>query len=93
MLCTYRATLRGQALEWADRPPHLRPEVPVEVHITILDDIAAPAEATNRGQRMAETLEQLVRLESRTTPVNPADWERNIRQERALPGRDASPAR
>jgi hypothetical protein len=94
MLCTYRATLRGESLEWrSDRPRHLRSEEPVEVHITILDEMTDPAELSSQGQRMAAVLEALSQLQKRTLPTDAAAWERDLRQDRSLPGRDASPDR
>jgi hypothetical protein len=88
MYSTYSAILRDQILEWAEEKPRsLVRDRAVHVHVTILDD-ALVAPPTDQGQRMAAALEKLARLESSTTPIDPAAWERETRADRTLPDRD-----
>lgn len=86
MLNTYRAILRGQTLEWLnEKPENLSRNRPVNVHVTILEDNETPLPA--QGQQMAAILEQLAQIQSSFATLDPLDWEREIRQDRELPGR------
>lgn len=86
MLNTYRAILRGQTIEWLnEKPENLSRNRPVNVHVTILEDNETPLPA--QGQQMAAILEQLAQIQSSFAILDPLDWEREIRQDRELPGR------
>lgn len=81
---TYRAVLKGDRLEWADPGPvDLNPEQPVEV--TILDE---PDQTADRRKRMAEALEKLAASDAFSQISDPVEWQREIRKDRPLPGRD-----
>ncbi len=81
---TYRAILRGDRLEWTDPSPvDLNPEQPVEV--TILDE---PDQTANRRKRMAEALKKLAASDAFSEISDPVEWQREIRRDRPLPGRD-----
>lgn len=81
---TYRAILRGDRLEWTDTGPvDLNPEQPVEV--IILDE---PDQMANRGKRMAEALEKLAATDAFSEISDPSEWQREIRKDRPLPGRE-----
>lgn len=81
---TYRAILKGDRLEWTDsEPPDLNPEQPVEV--TILDE---PDPIADRRRRMAEALENLAAADAFSEISDPVEWQREIRKDRPLPGRD-----
>ncbi len=81
---TYRAILRGDRLEWTDPSPvDLNPEQPVEV--TILDE---PDQTANRRKRMAEALEKLAASDAFSEISDPSEWQREMRKDRPLPGRD-----
>ncbi len=85
---TYKAVLRGNQLEWhGDAPRQVEGEQAVEVHVTILEEPAA--QDANRGQSMAEALEKLAATDALTGIADPLAWEREQRQDRPLPGRDA----
>lgn len=85
MLRTYRAVLRGNRVEWIDTPPP--PEQPVAVHVTLLQEEAAgPPRA--RGREMASALEALARAGGLTGIPDPVAWQREVRQDSALPDRD-----
>ncbi|HEV2349367.1 MAG TPA: hypothetical protein VG028_05905 [Terriglobia bacterium] len=84
MLNTYKAVLQGNRLEWVEEiPEHLAGDQPVAVSVTILE--AHPSQ----GQRMAEALEALARLNSLTHISDPAAWEREGRKDRSLIDRDS----
>ena len=88
MLRTYRAVLRGRVLEWQyEQPLNLPTERPVTVHVTILEE-QLTASQPQQGQQMAAVLEQLAQLPSTLGTVDAVQWERAIRQERNLPGRE-----
>jgi hypothetical protein len=81
---TYRAILKGNRLEWTDPGPvDLKSEQPVEV--TILDE---PDQTIDRRKRMAEALEKLAATDAFSEISDPVEWQREIRRDRPLPGRD-----
>jgi hypothetical protein len=85
MLPTYKATLKGNHLEWLGEAPEALPrdrELPVMV--TILDEPAVPG----RGSRMAAALEKLAKAGGVRGIDDPLRWERDLRREPSLPGRD-----
>lgn len=45
-------------------------------------------EAAGRGEEMARILEQLAALNAFADVPDPASWQREIRQDRSLPGRE-----
>jgi len=88
MLSTYRALLRGQVLEWLnDRPKDLSPDRAVVVHVTFLEETPY-AQTTEQGRQMAAILEKIAQSASSVATLDPIQWEREMRQERVLPGRD-----
>ena len=81
---SYRAILKGDQLEWTDVvPSHLASEQPVEV--TILDE---PDRIADRRRRMAEALEKLAAADAFSGISDPSEWQRDIRKDRPLPGRE-----
>ncbi|BAZ11192.1 hypothetical protein NIES4071_30180 [Calothrix sp. NIES-4071] len=87
MLQTFRATLRGDSLEWKEEVgSNLRNDRPVQVLVTILEE--EPAQETKgRGQRMAAALEKLAQTQA-FAGIDPVLWQQDVRQDRELPGRD-----
>ena len=89
MLVTYKAILKNNRLEWRDTvPDQLFPDQAVAVHVTILDEPVVAPPDTSRGQRMAAALEKLAAIRALEGITDPAAWEREIRQDRALPDRE-----
>ncbi|MEW6531043.1 MAG: hypothetical protein AB1473_09420 [Thermodesulfobacteriota bacterium] len=89
MLRTYKAVLKGDRLEWSgEAPEHLRSEHGVAVHVTLLDEPLDKAARGSLGERMAAALEQLAALCALPDVDNPAQWEREQRQDRSLPDRE-----
>ena len=83
MLPTYRAILKGTQVIWLDAPPQLPEDA--EVHITVLHPEANPP--TDRGTAMAAALEKLADNNA-FAGVDPVAWQREVRQDRPLPGRE-----
>lgn len=89
MLHTYKAILRGNYLEWSGgTPEQVEGEKAVEVHVTILEETATSMVAA-QGKRMAEALEKLAAVNALSEISDPSAWQREQRQERSLPDRDA----
>lgn len=82
---TYRAVLRGDRVDWIDPPPHREAET--EVQITLLQPESDEAQRA-RGQRAAAALERLAAAGAFDGIEDPVAWQREIRQDRALPGRE-----
>lgn len=88
MLATYKAILKGNHLEWREEVPEaLPPDRELAVMVTILDEPASPS-LTGRGPRMAEALEKLAKAGGIHGIDDPLRWERDLRREPPLPGRD-----
>ncbi len=89
MLSTYKAILRGNRVEWrGDVDAHVATDQAIVVHITILDEPLVLTDTRDQGRRMAEILGRLAKLRTFSDVVDPAQWEREVRQERTLPGRE-----
>lgn len=86
---TYKATLRGNRLEWNEAVPQaLADDQPIAVQVTILDEIHAPVTPPTAGQVMAAILEQLAQQPTLASMSDPVAWQRAQRRERPLPGRE-----
>jgi hypothetical protein len=89
MLRTYRAILKGDRLEWSgDAPAPPDQKSAVAVHVTLLEEPEDTRGSAEQGQRMAAALEQLAAIHAVKELVDPAGWERAVRQDRPLPDRD-----
>jgi hypothetical protein len=84
MLRTYKAVLRGDRIEWVDRPP--RAGKPVPVHVTLLEE-EANAAVTTGGREMARILTSLAETGGLSSVPDPSEWQREIRSERPLANR------
>jgi len=83
---TYRAILKGDRLEWTNAAPtDLNAEQPVEVTI-----VSSPTDSdvVARGRRMVEILEKLAAMNAFSEISDPVEWQREIRKDRPLPGRE-----
>jgi len=87
MLMIYRANLRGNQLEWQDKiPHHLTGDEQVEVYVTVPENKLTLPERKKYGEQMVAALEKLMALPQQSI-TDPIAWEREQRQERALPKR------
>ena len=85
---TYEAILNGDRLEWRDSAPDTGG--PVRVHVTVVGPALeeTPAERAARGKRMADALRELAKSNPFKDITDPVAWQREIRKDRPLPGRD-----
>lgn len=89
MLQTYKATLRGNRLEWDDAAPQMHADdQPVAVYVTILDEPQPVPAPHTSGQHMAAILEQLAQQPTLASISDPVAWQREQRDDRPLPGRE-----
>jgi len=84
---TYRALLRGDCLEWRGEAPESRTDAPLSVQVIILDEEPVSEEHA-RGPAMAALLEKLAERNTYSTITDAVRWQRELRQDRVLPGRD-----
>jgi hypothetical protein len=87
MVRTYKALLRGNRLEWLEEAPEAQTDQPLSVQVTILEQGTA-AEEVSRGQAMAALLEQLAARGTLSDMADAVKWQRELRQDRPLPGRE-----
>ena len=83
---TYKATLRGDRLDWEDDvPEQIRSQAALTVFVTILNQ---PVVADGAGGRlMAEALERLALKGGVPSITDPVQWQRGEREDRNVPGR------
>jgi hypothetical protein len=82
---TYRAILDGDRVEWIDSPPTLDGPTPVEITILRTE---TEEERRARGRRAAEALQALADAGGISSIEDPVAWQREIRRDRPLPGRE-----
>jgi hypothetical protein len=89
-ITTYRAVLKGDHLEWrGEVPPEIAAERAVPVDVTIVrDDRFSSSRGADAGPRMAAALEKLAASRGVASIEDPVAWQREIRRDRPLPGRD-----
>lgn len=86
MTQSYRAVLRGDRVDWIDPPPSRQGDTPVQ--ITLLHPDPEPEDARRaRRQSAVAALEALAAAGGIASISDPVAWEREIRQDRPLPGR------
>jgi hypothetical protein len=83
----YRALLHGDRLEWLEDAPEAQTDAPLHVHVTVLEQ-EPPAEVHTRGHAMAAILEKLAEHRTFCAITDPVRWQRELRQDRVLPGRE-----
>jgi hypothetical protein len=84
MLQTYKAILRGNTVEWLGEAPPTNGGI--AVHITLLREHIVPD--ADRGERLRLLLEELAKRNPFKDITDPVEWQREIRKDRPLPGRD-----
>ncbi len=89
MPSTYNAELTGDTIHWSDEvPKEVVTGQPVPVQVTILDESSPQSQRQVRGQQMAAALERLAQSSALSSIADPVAWQRDVRQDRGLPGRD-----
>jgi hypothetical protein len=84
MTNSYRAILRGDTIEWIDRPPHHSD--PATIRVLMIDETSANAD----GAAMADALNALSEAGGVSSIAEPSSWQRQQREDRTLPGYDAA---
>lgn len=83
---TYEGILKDDQIEWqGEAPPRGRP---IRVHVTVLDG----EEEAARGKQMAKALNRLAEGRAFEDVDDPVQWQRELRQDRPLPGREENSA-
>jgi hypothetical protein len=85
MTTTYKAILKGDRVEWLGDAPDTNGGVTVQ--ITVIHQ-ETPAERAGRGKAMAEALQRIADSGGIPSIPDPVAWQREIRRDRPLPGRD-----
>ncbi|HLL90545.1 MAG TPA: hypothetical protein VK324_14690 [Tepidisphaeraceae bacterium] len=83
MTRTYQAILKGDRLEWTGDAPTM--QGPLAVQVTV---VAPVPYDDGRRRQLAEALEDLARANPFREITDPAAWQREIRKDRPLPGRE-----
>jgi hypothetical protein len=88
MLKTYHVLLQpGGTIDWgADGPPMIPSAT--EVAVTVPTAETAPEERAARGERLRIALEAVAASNPFRDIVDPVEWQREIRKDRPLPGRE-----
>lgn len=82
----YRATIHGNTIEWeGDVPDEVEKDGVMEVYVTRVDE---PIKSVPNGRRAMEALERIAEKGGIQSIVDPVAWQREIREERPLPGRE-----
>lgn len=84
MLEKYRATIRGNVIEWQDGGPSSADNLDVDVTVR---ESAATAQEPN-GRRAMAALERIAVTGGIKSIIDPVAWQREIRKDRPLPGRE-----
>lgn len=88
MLRGYRAVLKGDRLEWTEAPPPEAGNGGVPVVVIVLEE--AGSAVLSQGEQMAAALARLAEAGGITSFGDPVAWQRGIREDRPLYGRDES---
>ena len=83
----YRALLHGDRLEWLGETPESHTDHPLRVQVTI-EEPEPLAEEYARGRAMAALLEKVAARGALSAITDAVQWQRELRQERTLPGRE-----
>jgi len=88
MLKTYKARLKGERLEWSGEVP-LAASQEADVLVTVLPPLElAEGERRERGAGMAAALREIAARGGIRSIPDPVAWQREIREDRPLPGRE-----
>ena len=82
----FEAILKGNLLEWTNEVPK-QGDLPVRVYVT-LEEARSNLSAEFRRQRIVQILEKIAASNVFTNIHDPVEWQRELRQDRPLPGRD-----
>ena len=84
----YDAILRGDTLEWTGaRPSELEQTKPIPVHVVLREDAPQISEE-ERKRRLGAALDAVIKLNPFREIDDPVAWQREMRVDRPLPGRE-----
>jgi hypothetical protein len=86
MAHTYKAILKGDRVEWIGKAPDTNGGVAVE--ITVVGEPAHAEDDAARSKRLRQLLDELAARNPFAEIDDPVAWQRGIRKDRPLPGRD-----
>ena len=84
MLRTYEGILQGDRVRWSGEEAPAT-DRPLRVHVTVVEE---ETDAEERGRKMADALSKLASSGAFGEIDDPGAWQRDVRRERSLPGRD-----
>jgi hypothetical protein len=82
----FEAILKGNLLEWANEVP-TQGDRPVRVYVTLQEE-RSTLSAEFRRQKIVEILGKIAASNVFAEISDPVEWQRDLRQDRPLPGRD-----
>ena len=78
--------MKGNLLEWANEVP-TQGDRPVRVYVTLQEERSTLSAEFSR-QKIVEILEKISANNVFAEISDPVEWQRDLRQDRPLPGRD-----
>ena len=86
MLEKYRATIHGETISWdGDIPAEVAKDGIMKVYVT---RVSETVNSVPNGQRAMAALERIAEKGGIQSIVDPVAWQREIRKDRPLPGRE-----
>jgi hypothetical protein len=85
---TYSAILRGDRLEWTGEAPPVTGDESIRVSVEITEPAALCEDTPERRARRLEALARLRELNPFADIEDPVAWQRELRKDRPLPGRE-----
>lgn len=82
----FEAILKGNHLEWADEVPKYGNR-PIKVYVTLQEEDSLTSDELRR-KKIVEILEKIAKNNIFADISDPVEWQRELRQDRSLPGRD-----
>ena len=81
---TYKAVLHGKQVEWLNG----KPEAPQELEVSVKTPIKRWKSEAERKAALRDALDKLAKSGAFADIEDPVAWQREIRKDRPLPGRD-----
>ena len=89
MLNTYKAKLKGDHIEWAESPPPALNGGTTDVLVTVLGShVAGTADSAELRRQRVAALERIAARGGIKSIADPVAWQREMREDRPLPGRE-----
>lgn len=83
----HRAKIHGNTIEWSgDEPEKVKVSDSVDVYVTFVED--APVQSEPNGKLAVEILKRIADRGGIPSIPDPVSWQREIRKDRPLPGRE-----